>query len=225
MAKRQPLIYAVAHLKGGSGKTSTAIHMAVLLSERGRKVLYLDADIKGSFSGAKFLQRREESRPDDQPEIKFAHLKRKDQLLGFIEECERTGTDLVIDTSPVVTDLFVGVLALAHIAVHPIRQGHIDLDSVPNLQKLLSMVQPIRQKNGIPPLKSRSLVTDFSPTKQGRAMRDYLEAGASMRYLGEIPHSEKFGEALVSGHAIWEYTKRHQHNAQIREVILGCIEK
>ena len=124
-----------------------------------------------------------------------------------------------------VNDLFVGVLALAHIAIHPIRQGHIDLDSVPNLLKLLAMVQPIRKRNGIQPLKSRTLITDFSPTKQGKVMRDYMEGEQSMRYLGEIPHSEKFGEALVSGHAIWEYTKRHQHNAQIREVILGCIEK
>lgn len=222
--KKSSRIYCVAHLKGGSGKTSTAINMAIMLAEMGRKVIFVDADVKGAH-GTRLLKRRSENKRPDQPEILFTQLRSKKHLLEIIESAEAEGTDVVVDTNPTVSEIFVSALTLAHVGIHPIRQGHTELDSLPNFMELLEMIRPIRRDAGLGKLKSRTLVTDYSPTKQGRLIRESLEAMDEMLYVGEIPHSEKFGEALLQGQAVWEVTKHHKHTGQIREVILACIER
>lgn len=222
--KKPSRIYCVAHLKGGSGKTATAINMAVMLGELGRKVIFVDADVKGAH-GTRLLKRRAEQKRDEQPEILFTQLRSKKHLLEIIVQAEAGGFDVIIDTNPTVTDIFVSALTVAHVGIHPIRQGHTELDSLPNFIELLDLIRPVRRDAGLGKLKSRTLVTDYTPSKQGRLIRESLEAMNEMVYLGEIPHSEKFGEALLVGQAVWEITKHHRHSAQIREVILGCIER
>ena len=224
MKKQISRFYGVAHIKGGSGKTATAIQMAVLLAESGREVLFVDGDTKGTHA-TKLLRRRNEDRTEEQPEISYTQLRSKKHLLDLVERAETEGFDLVIDTNPTVSDVFVGVLTLCQVAIHPIRLGHVELDSFSSLIDLLGMIAPIRKANNMPKLRSRTLVTDFRPSKQGRNIRDYLDGLEEMKYLGEIPHSERFGEALVGGFALWEVAKHHQHIVQIREVIGGCIER
>jgi len=225
MARKKSKVYAIAHLKGGTGKTSTAIHMAAFLVGMGRNVTFVDADVKGA-QGSKYLRRREDwikTHPEVLP-IHFTQVSSSDHLRTMIEEARTSGADLVIDMNPYAGDVFAVALSLADVAIHPVRLGHTEMDAFPPLLDILNLVHTIRQKERAPKLISRTLVTDFRPTRQGRLIKDKLFFEEHMDYLGEIPHSEKFGDAILTGLAVWEFSPKHRHNNAVREVILGCIE-
>ena len=42
------MIYTIGGIKGGSGKTTIAVSMAVLLAQIGRNVLLVDADVQAT---------------------------------------------------------------------------------------------------------------------------------------------------------------------------------
>ncbi|MEM8784202.1 MAG: ParA family protein, partial [Planctomycetota bacterium] len=45
------MIYAVINQKGGAGKTTLAVHLAVWLHDRGHRVAFVDNDPQASASG------------------------------------------------------------------------------------------------------------------------------------------------------------------------------
>ena len=53
------MIYTIGGIKGGSGKTTLAVTLAVMLSKKGRKVLLVDADKQATATD--FSQWRNES--------------------------------------------------------------------------------------------------------------------------------------------------------------------
>jgi len=44
------MIVALSNSKGGVGKSTIAVHLAVWLAERGRKVILIDSDVQASSS-------------------------------------------------------------------------------------------------------------------------------------------------------------------------------
>ncbi|HJO03644.1 MAG TPA: AAA family ATPase [Acidobacteriota bacterium] len=59
-----PHIFAVANTKGGVGKSTLAVNLAILAATQGKKVLLVDADPQGS--GLQFLGVRGDDRPEFQ---------------------------------------------------------------------------------------------------------------------------------------------------------------
>jgi len=225
MARRKSKIYAIAHLKGGTGKTCTSICMAALLLEQGRTVTFVDADVKGA-QGSRYLRRRQEyikTHPNI-PNLPFTQVSSSEHLRRLVDEARAAGIDLVIDMNPSASEIFAVALSISDIAIHPIRLGHTEMDAFPPLVDILDMVQVIRAKEHAPKLVSRSLLTDYRPTKQGNLVKDRLFFDKVIDYKGEIPHSEKFGDAILQGLAVWEFSPKHRHNGMVREVILGCTE-
>jgi chromosome partitioning protein len=62
------MILALANSKGGVGKSTLAVHLAVWLHEKGRQVAFVDSDVQGSSSA--WLQ-------EAAPEIKPIRLHRR----------------------------------------------------------------------------------------------------------------------------------------------------
>lgn len=217
----------VAHLKGGTGKTCTAISMAALLAAEGRDVLFLDSDVKGS-QGSRLFRRREEYRklhPElNIPEIPFVQVQSREHLESTVLQCRANFEDVVIDTNPTSGEEFATALTISDVAIHPIRLGHTEMESFGPLEQILWVVNEQRRRLSVRLLVSRSLLTDFRTTKMGRIIKDALVYKKNVAYLGEILHSEKFGEAILNGLAIWEYSPSHNHSKFVKEIILGCVE-
>ena len=225
-------IYTVAHLKGGAGKTTTSILLAAHFADKGKRVVFIDADTK-SGQGSKFVARRGATAVEfgiELPLIEVIPTRDRKHMAKTAMKLQEQGYEVIIDCNPLASDLFLGSLVACDVAIHPLRQGHTELDSFQTFIDVLHGVHEARAANGLNKLKSRTLLTDYRPTKLGRRLIDYMESldnleNHPMRFMGVIPHSERFGEAIHKGCALWELAPHHAHVPQIQEVILACTQR
>ncbi|MCB2129786.1 MAG: ParA family protein [Rhodobacteraceae bacterium] len=115
-------VIAVAQQKGGSGKTTLAVNLAVAARLRGLSVALLDTDPQGSL-GRWFMTRRE--RLGD-PGLEFS----TSSAWGVSYECEKLkrSVDLVIvDTPPKVDADLRPALREADVVLIPVASSHVDL--------------------------------------------------------------------------------------------------
>ena len=108
--------------KGGVGKTTLAVHLAVLAQQAGRRTLLIDLDPQRS--AAAWWR----ARAADTPLLAEAE---PDQLRGLLDAAKADGIDLVvIDTRPSAEADAVHVATLADLVVVPVRPAILDLRSV-----------------------------------------------------------------------------------------------
>jgi chromosome partitioning protein len=108
--------------KGGSGKTTLAIHLAVAAQAAGQRVLLVDLDPQRS--AAAWWRARE----SDTPQLEETDPA---NLGGLLEAANGAGIDLVvIDTRPSVEADAVQVAALSDLVLVPTRPAILDLRAI-----------------------------------------------------------------------------------------------
>ena len=115
-------VIAVVQQKGGSGKTTLAVNLAVACVRRGMTVALLDTDPQGSL-GRWFMARRE--RLGD-PGMEFS----TSSAWGVSYECEklkRQADIVIIDTPPKVDADLRPALREADLILVPVASSHVDL--------------------------------------------------------------------------------------------------
>lgn len=115
-------VIAVAQQKGGSGKTTLAVNLAVAFLREGKSVALLDTDPQGSL-GRWFMARRE--RLGDAG-LEFT----TSSAWGVSYECEklrRTSDIVIIDTPPKVDADLRPALREADLVLVPVASSHVDL--------------------------------------------------------------------------------------------------
>lgn len=108
--------------KGGAGKTTMAIHLAVEGHQRGYRTLLIDIDTQAS--AAKIMDRR----GDDPPDVATEAAGRLDRA---IQAAAADGYDLVVvDTAPQADRAAAQAAKAADIVVAPVQPSIVDLDAV-----------------------------------------------------------------------------------------------
>jgi chromosome partitioning protein len=108
--------------KGGSGKTTLAVHLAVAAQATGRRVLLIDADPQGS--AAAWWQARAAATPEMEAVT-------PDKLNDVLDAARGAGIDLaVIDTRPSVEADAAQVAALSDFVLIPTRPAILDLRAI-----------------------------------------------------------------------------------------------
>jgi len=115
-------VLALVCQKGGAGKTTMAIHLAVEGHRRGFRTLLIDIDTQAS--AAKIMDRR----GDDPPDVATEAAGRLDRA---IKAAEVDGYDLVVvDTAPQADRAAAQAAQVAHLVIAPIQPSIVDLDAV-----------------------------------------------------------------------------------------------
>ena len=113
---------AVLARKGGTGKTTLALHLAVIAAEAGRRVLLVDSDPQRS-AGDWWRVRQ-----TDIPQLVECDARRVPVVL---QAAQNDGVDLVvIDTRPSVEADTAEIARLADLVLIPTRPGILDLRAI-----------------------------------------------------------------------------------------------
>ncbi len=134
MTKDKVHLIVFANEKGGTGKSTTAVHVAVALAAQGRSVAALDLDSR-QRTMARYLENRVETakrRGRTLATPKFATIKGDslaefDNLLGSLSE----GTEFLVIDTPGRDDKLARASALrADTLVTPMNDSFVDLDLI-----------------------------------------------------------------------------------------------
>ena len=126
-------VITIAQQKGGSGKTTLAVNLAVEFAKRGQRVALLDTDPQGSL-GRWFLARRDQF---DAPGMEFSTA----SAWGVSYECEKlrkTNDMVIVDTPPKVDADLRPALREADLVLIPIASSPVDLWAIDGVLDLVS---------------------------------------------------------------------------------------
>ena len=184
-------VLGVLARKGGAGKTTLALHLAVLAQEAGRRVLLVDLDPQRSAAGWW------RARTADTPQLVETD---PDKLPDIIAAARTDGVDLVVvDTRPSVEADAVHVAALADVILIPTRPAILDLRAI---LETLNIVKGMRKAH---------VVLNACPAPRGSSEPSIAaDARKALKAFGVpvapmmISQRAAFSHALVGGLAVSE---------------------
>lgn len=180
---------ALLSQKGGTGKTTLTLHLAVAAERQGHAVAVVDLDPQASSAGWK------DSRPGDSPYVTAQPHTRLQQALQAAQD---GGADLVlIDTAPHSEPASLAAARAADVVLIPCRAGILDLRAIGTTAELAKLAgKPAYVVlNAVPP-RATSLLAD---AKAAVAIHGLEVAPIA------VQQRAAFGHALTVGQTAQEY--------------------
>lgn len=148
---------AILSQKGGTGKTTLTLHLAVAAERAGHPVAVLDLDPQGSAASWG------DSRDDDAPSVTSIQASRLRQAKDV---AAKAGASLVIiDSAPHSADAAVAAAEAADLILTPCRPGILDLRAIATTARIVKLVG-----------KPGFVVLNHAPPRAPRLIEDALEA-------------------------------------------------
>ena len=202
---------AVIARKGGSGKTTVAVHMAIAAHLRGRRTLLADSDPQRSSSTV--LRGRRDAGPDytETCGLQLCAL----QMTALRREFDA----LVIDTAAGAEDELAHAIVLADLSLLVIRPTFLDFAAAIRTADVLRRLKkpgmivlnqaPVSRAGTEPPLVKKAhealrlMRLPVAPTilRSRGVYQQALESGCSAEELGPSPAAQEVGE-------LWTFVER-----------------
>lgn len=192
------MIIAVTNLKGGSGKSTIAINLAVSLIQRGYKSCILDTDTE-QRSAMKWQQDRPE-RLDDIP-VFGAEVK---QLPKLTKELKGSYDAIIIDGAPQLEDHGEVIMVVSDIVVIPMKPSILDFRSSEQFIRSYRKVKNLKEMQGMD-LEGCIIINDAD--ERTLAYQDVKEAVSALSegLFFTIPSLVAFKDSLQEGQGVTEY--------------------
>lgn len=154
-------LIALTNSKGGVGKSTLAVHLAVWLKEQGLNVALIDADVQRSSS--RWLTGME-------PEILVACLHNPDDIIEQAPRLKEASDVVVADGPAGLAEQTRALLLIADEAIIPVGPSALDLQAAEQAVRVVKQAQQIRM--GLP----RALLLLNRVQGRTRLAREALEA-------------------------------------------------
>jgi chromosome partitioning protein len=202
-------IVALLARKGGTGKTTLAVHLAVVAQQTGRRVLLVDTDPQrsaGDWWRARQL---------DTPELVECSARQVPEVLAAARD-DRIDL-VVVDTRPSVEADTAEIARLADLVLIPTRPLIVDLRTIAATTDVLKAVRlpperaiiVLNQVRASPGFGENSLTTEAR-----RELTIYGFPVASMA----IGYRAALADALIDGCAVTEFDPRSKGAEEIRKL-------
>lgn len=193
MATHGAHVIVFANEKGGTGKSTTAVHVAVALAAQGRSVAALDLDHRQKTL-ARYLENRAATmkrRGVDLPQPSFAVVDNEESFEAKLAEATASAEFVVIDTPGRDDPIARRAATLANTLVTPMNDSFVDFD-------LIGQVDAETYKVSRPSFYSE-LIWDArkARAKTDGATIDWIVLRNRMQHI-EARNMRRVGEALVA---------------------------
>ena len=192
--------------KGGTGKTTLAVHLAVLAAESGRCVLLVDTDPQHS-AGDWWRVRK-----TDVPRLVECAAKR---VPAVLQAAEQDGIDLVVvDTRPSVEADTADIARLADLVLIPTRPGILDLRAIAPTTEVVRAARhaAIIVLNAVP--AARGFGENALTAEARRALQSYRLPVAATA----IGNRTAFAHALIDGCSVTEFEPHGKAAGELRKL-------
>ncbi|WP_045762265.1 ParA family protein [Xanthomonas albilineans] len=195
------IVLALAGQKGGSAKTTTAVHLGVEYVREGRAVAVIDTDPQGS--ARKWAEVRESA------DVPVAAVT-SSEVEGALRDAENDGYQIVIiDTPPHMSPALAPILRRATLVILPFRPTPLDLATLPAARRMVEAA-------GTPAV---ALLTSAPVgVAEIEPMRDAIEAGGVRVLKTVIHHRVPFYRAISYGQAVAEFDPKGAAAEEIRQL-------
>ncbi len=206
------MIISLLNQKGGVGKTTLAIHVAMTLARRGRRVLLVDADPQ--HSALDWNEAREES-----PCFPVIGLATK-TLHRDIDAHKKNYDDLIIDGPPRVNELARAAIMAADLVLIPVTPSPYDVWAAKEITDLLNEASAFK-----PDLKSVFVINrKIANTAIGRDVSDALAGYPFPVLKATITQRVAFAESAAQGLTVQELDATGAASAEIEKLVDELVE-
>jgi len=179
---------AILAQKGGSGKTTIAVHMAVCAARQNRKTALIDIDPQGSAYG--WNESRDEGRKLDAAKAEAG------QIPALLKQAKDGGIDLaIIDTAPHSDSAAAIAVQFADLVLIPCRPARFDLDAIASTIQIANVAK-----------KPAVVVINAAPRgKLAEEARAALER-QGITIVDTVLHQRAaYSHAVIDGRSVHEY--------------------
>jgi len=191
------VIYTIGGIKGGSGKTTFATNLAVMLARSGKDVLLIDADAQGS--SADFSQMRGSAMEDmGYTAIQLNGAAVRTEVVKLSEKYD----DIVIDAGGRDTTSQRAALVVSDVFLSPFIPSSFDMWT---LEPVIDMIEEMMPAN--PDLKAFALLNgvDAQGSEKEEA-KEYIEESGVLKLINaSLGRRKAFRKAASVGLSVTEY--------------------
>jgi chromosome partitioning protein len=191
------MIITVGGIKGGSGKTTVATHLAIIRASEGRDVLLIDADDQETASDFTVFRNERSDTGPSYTSIKLTGAAVRTQTLRLLDKYQ----DIVIDTGGRDTSSQRAALSVADVLLVPFVPRSFDIWTLEKVGALINEMQPANPK-----LKAFTFLNRADPRGQDNDdAAQVLKDTESLEYANLALGSRKaFSNAAAQGLAVTE---------------------
>jgi chromosome partitioning protein len=205
------MIVAVLNTKGGVGKTTTALNLAIGRALAGCDVLAVDGDRQGSLVGA-FANRR-----PNLPPVAVAHYTDGKMLHQQVALATRKYSDIVIDAGGRDSTALRAALLLADLVLIPFQPRSFDVWALDDMAELVAEVGAIRDVRAMAFLAMADARghDNLDAAREVPGGIEYLEASIGRR--------KAIADAAGVGEAVIESRRDEKASAEIRRILAATF--